>query len=172
MKKNLPAVAKAIADLAADAESEFAARKRVAAWKHPTIDALNLSEALAPLGIPVDTPQMPADVKERIAQACIGVTAVDYCVADSATLVLKTRPDQSRCVSLLPTIHVAVVQLDQILADLNELYLKLEQDLQQGQGLTNCLTLITGPSKTADIEATLVHGVHGPKKLHILIVTG
>ena len=172
MEKDPAAVTKAVVALATDIEPEFGSEKRVAMWRHPLIDAMQLTEALAPHRIRVDTPARRPDVKDRVAKACMGVTSADYCVADSATLVLKTRSDQARSVSLLPTVHVAVIEMNQILADLKELYVMLQKDLQKGDGLTNCLTMITGPSKTADIEATLVHGVHGPKNLHIFVITG
>ena len=78
-----------------------------------------------------------------------------------------------RCPSLLPSIHIAVVRLEQILSNLRELYTLLKWDpAEQSEGLTDCLTLISGPSKTADIEATLVHGAHGPRELHLFVLTG
>ncbi len=93
-------------------------------------------------------------------------------MADTATLVMRTRPGQARAVSLLPSIHVAVIGLDQIIADLKELYALLKWDPQERQeGLTNCMTFISGPSKTADIEATMVHGAHGPREVLVYVIT-
>jgi L-lactate dehydrogenase complex protein LldG len=98
---------------------------------------------------------------------------VDFCLAENATLVLKTRPSQARAVSLVPSIHVAVIRLDQLLSNLGELNAALMRDPgQRPEGLTNCMTLITGPSKTADIELVMVHGAHGPRELHIYVITG
>ena len=86
---------------------------------------------------------------------------------------MKTRPGQPRCVSLLPSIHIAVIRMEQILSNLNELYTLLKWNpIEQAEGITRCMTLITGPSKTADIEATLVHGAHGPRELTIVVLTG
>ena len=66
-----------------------------------------------------------------------------------------------------------MIRLDQILVDLKELYTLLKWDpRQRAEGLTNGPTYITGPSKTADIEATMVHGAHGPREVHIFVVTG
>jgi len=105
--------------------------------------------------------------------AFIGITSADYCIAETATLTMKTRPGQPRCVSLLPSIHVAVVRLDQILWNLKELYLLLKWDsYEQAEGITDCMTFISGPSKTADIEATLVHGAHGPRELYLFVLKG
>ena len=111
-------------------------------------------------------------LREKITHAFIGVTSADFCLADSATLVMKTRPGQARSVSLAPSIHVVVISLEQIIADLNELYAFLKYDtVHQKEGLTRCMTFITGPSKTADIEAIMVHGVHGPREVHLYVIT-
>ena len=86
---------------------------------------------------------------------------------------MRTRPGQARSVSLLPLIHVAVIHRDQIIADLKELYALLKWDPEhQKEGLTNCMTFISGPSKTADIEATMVHGAHGPREVYIFVISG
>ena len=93
-------------------------------------------------------------------------------MADSATMVMRTRSGQARTVSLLPSIHVAVIEFGQIIADLKELYALLKWDPHTcKEGLTNCMTFISGPSKTADIEATMVHGAHGPREVHLFVVT-
>ena len=75
--------------------------------------------------------------------------------------------------SLVPSIHVAVITLDQIIADLIELYalIKWDPDVQK-EGLTNCMTYISGPSKTADVEATMVHGAHGPREVYVYVIAG
>ena len=84
---------------------------------------------------------------------------------------MKTRVGQPRCVSLLPSIHIAVIKLEQILSDLKELYTLLKWDPdEQAEGITDCMTFITGPSKTADIEATLVDGAHGPRELYLFVL--
>jgi len=93
-------------------------------------------------------------------------------VAGSATLVMRTRPDQPRAVSLVPSIHVAVITLDQIIESLEELYFRLNWDpKEQAEGLTNCMTFISGPSKTGDIELVMVHGAHGPRQLIVYVIT-
>jgi L-lactate dehydrogenase complex protein LldG len=86
---------------------------------------------------------------------------------------MKTRPGQPRCVSLLPSMHIAIIRLEQILTNLKELYTLLRWNpTERVEGITRCMTYITGPSKTADIEATLVHGAHGPRELSIIVLTG
>ncbi|MGD9972421.1 MAG: LUD domain-containing protein [Desulfatirhabdiaceae bacterium] len=74
---------------------------------------------------------------------------------------------------LVPSIHVAVIRLEQLLADLKELYALLRWDAgQQAEGLTHHMVMISGPSKTADIELVMVHGAHGPREVHLVVITG
>jgi L-lactate dehydrogenase complex protein LldG len=158
----------------------------VAAWKHPLIASLNLAAALSDQDVSVyftgvEDSQAEDDLsmdtrqklRQQIIDSYIGVTSADFCMADTAALVMRTRPGQARSVSLLPLIHVAVIKRDQIIADLKELYALLKWDPEhQKEGLTNCMTFISGPSKTADIEATMVHGAHGPREVYIFVITG
>jgi L-lactate dehydrogenase complex protein LldG len=65
----------------------------------------------------------------------------------------------------MPTIHLAVVSSDQLMPDL----LSVLSQLNPAK-LNQAITLITGPSRTADIELTLTIGVHGPKELHVVVV--
>ncbi len=169
------AVTAGIAELVRVKEPEWGDKKRVAAWQHPLIESLNLPEALSGQGVPVffaDVQKTAADhLRQNIIDSYIGITSADFCIADSATLVMRTRPGQARTVSLLPSIHIAVIGLNRIIADLKELYALLRWDPQEREeGLTNCMTFISGPSKTADIEATMVHGAHGPREVHVFVI--
>lgn len=169
------AAAVAISKLVREKNPEWGEGKSVIAWQHPLIDRLNLADALAADHIPVHFPEAsPAGdraseaTRARTIESFIGVTAADWCLAETATLAIRCAPGRPRATSLVPSIHVAVISLEQILADLCELYAVLQQD-PIGPG--NCMTLITGPSKTADIELNMVHGAHGPRELHLLVLT-
>ena len=176
--KDLQSAAKDIRRLAVERDPEWGDKKQIAAWNHPLIMALDLPDVLKNTGIPVDFPLQvhPGDREKQrqwIFDAYIGITSADFCLAESATLVLKTRAGQDRSVSLVPSIHIAVIRLEQILGSLKELYYILDNDPEHlEEGLTPCLTFITGPSKTADIEATMVHGAHGPREVQLFVVTG
>ncbi len=183
--KDLPDAAAAVGALAVGTSPEGGELKMVAAWRHPLIDLLDLPAVLGPLGIPVVAAPLPAPgsreveaqrrlgFRRDVAAACVGVTSADCCVADSATLVMKTRPGQPRSVSLVPSVHVAVMREEGVIADLRELYALLGHDpAWRDEGLGNCMTFISGPSKTADIEAQMVHGAHGPRELHLVLVRG
>jgi L-lactate dehydrogenase complex protein LldG len=174
-QKNISGVAALIAELVREKTPEWSNSKSVAAWKHPLLEKLHLPEILSEQNVPVFFTELKDEsdrqtLHERVRDAFIGVTSADFCLAETGTLVMKTRPGLARSVSLLPTIHVAVIGRHQILANLKELYTVLTRDPgEKKEGLTNCMTFITGPSKTADIEATLVHGAHGPREVYIYV---
>lgn len=167
------AAARAIAELAKERGPEWSDSKSIVAWRHPLIDSLNLQERLKEqdisVHVPGTEPDDPALFRFQAKTALIGVTAADYCIAESASLVLKTRPGQPRMVSLLPSIHVAVIFEDQVLESLRECYALVKLDSEK-EGMTCCMTLISGPSKTADIEAVMVHGAHGPREMRIYVI--
>jgi L-lactate dehydrogenase complex protein LldG len=178
------AVGDAIVELALEKPAEWSTAKSIAAWDHPLIKELDLGRRLERQGlaltvVPDGNPTQDAagdepsrrDLRQTLAQALIGVTSADFCLADTATLVMKTRPGCARSVSLLPSIHVAVIRHHQILPDLRTFICLLAADQQRdSDGLSNCLTWISGPSKTADIEATLVLGAHGPREVYLFIL--
>ena len=184
--KDETSVTTAIADLVKNKDPEWGEQKSIAMWQHPLLDRLNLGKALAPLKVPVyrsvldesmagemSAQEARAHLRKRIVSAYMGITSADFCMADTATLVMRTRPGQARSVSLVPSIHVAVIHLDQVIFDLKELYAVLQWDPDaREEGLTNCMTFISGPSKTADVEATMVHGAHGPREVYIYVIDG
>jgi L-lactate utilization protein LutC len=132
------------------------------------IDTLPLESALAALGVEVRLAAWLAEMEARrvFFAAEMGISGVDHVIAETGTLALETRPDQPRAASLLPPVHIAVAHRRQILPDLFDLFVGRWQE----DGLPSCLSLITGPSKTGDIELKLVTGVHGPGELHLVLV--
>ncbi len=184
--KNRAAATGAIAELVADTAPEFGDRKQVVMWQHPLLESLNLSDALAAQNVPLHVTEFKGSfadqdsanrerdqIRKNVIDSYIGITSADFCMAATATLVMRTRPGQARSVSLVPSIHVAIITFDQIIADLKELYALIQWDPEvQKEGLTNCMTFISGPSKTADVEATMVHGAHGPREVYVYVIAG
>jgi L-lactate dehydrogenase complex protein LldG len=178
------AAADAVVDTVAASPTEWGGSRKVCAWDEPLIDSLGLETALGRRDIPLVTTRslFPAAdnslsdeqrglLRREVIDSFVGITAADFCVADTATLVLRTRPGCPRSVSLVPSIHIAVITADRILADFKELYAALRwENAPAPADLTTCMTFISGPSKTADIEATLVHGAHGPKRLCLFVI--
>jgi len=105
------------------------------------------------------------ELRALCATAGIGITSADYALADTGTLVLLSSPREARLISLLPPAHIAVVPRDRILTGLDELFSILPNPAEQ----SSSMVLITGPSRTADIEQILIRGVHGPGQIQILV---
>jgi len=184
--KEEDSVAAAIAELVRSKDPEWSDQKSIVTWQHPLIERLNLSEALADQNVAVHVAEFGnsesdeismenerQQLRQYVIDSYIGITSADYCMADTASLVMRTRPGQGRSVSLVPSIHIGVIYLEQIIRDLKELYalLSFDPDVRQ-EGLTNCMTFISGPSKTADVEATMVHGAHGPREVYVYVIAG
>jgi L-lactate dehydrogenase complex protein LldG len=106
------------------------------------------------------------ELKAACAAADIGITSVDYALAATGTFVMLASHNEARLVSLLPPAHIAIVPRSRILANLDELLSILPRPADQ----TSSMVLITGPSRTADIEQILVRGVHGPGEVYAVIV--
>lgn len=108
-------------------------------------------------------------VRDASFTADIGITGADYAVAETGTLVLRPRRGLSRLVSLAPPRHIAIVEQGQVLPSLDELFLIQRAAFLDGT-LTSSFNLISGPSKTGDIAATIVQGMHGPVEVHMVLV--
>lgn len=114
----------------------------------------------------IDNNEDYAKTLNTIKEVEVGITPADLLVAETCTLVIRNKRPFLRELSLLPPIHIAIIGEDQIIADLYKAVEILKSDIMKGDGIT----LITGPSKTADIELNLVKGVHGPKEVILFIV--
>jgi L-lactate dehydrogenase complex protein LldG len=95
----------------------------------------------------------------------VGITTAQAAIAETGTLVLDSAHERHRLVSLVPPVHIAIVDASTIRATLGETLTML----QNGKELSPAVTFITGPSRTADIELTLTIGVHGPQELYVII---
>ena len=98
----------------------------------------------------------------------VGITYAQAGIAETGTLVLDSSVERNRLVSLVPPVHIAILDAAQIYATLGETLAAL----QSGGELSPAITFITGPSRTADIELTLTVGVHGPQELHVIVNEG
>lgn len=164
---SLTEAANSIAAIARDSRPEFGSSKEIVIHDHPLLQALHLESLLAEVTISTHlTRSHDPEVRQHTVNAFIGITAAAWGIAESATIVQLTRPGQPRSTSLVPSIHIAVLELANLVATLAEAYalIRQEPDLES-------LVLISGPSKTADIEGTMVHGAHGPRAMHLLVIT-
>jgi len=113
----------------------------------------------------LEAPGLSYDVtREAAASAKVGISEMDWALADTGTLVQDATEVEKRLVSTLPPIHVALVGTGQLLPDLAAVLGKIQPSK------AGYLAMITGPSRTADIERVLTIGVHGPLRLIVVFV--
>ena len=102
--------------------------------------------------------------RELAAGAKVGISQVDWVLADTGTLVQDATAIDKRLVSTLPTIHVALIATSGLRPDMPAVLAEVDP------GKANYIAMITGPSRTADIERVLTIGVHGPERLVIVFI--
>ena len=148
--------------------------------RNPLLEHLAIEEALRELGVPAwkwpphPAPELvakPQDYRERCFSAAAGITGVDFALAESGTLVLTSVTEGSQLASLAPPVHIAFYRRDQVVTTLEEVLARLPApgtDASRASGRS--IVLITGTSRTADIEQVLIRGVHGPRELHAVLV--
>lgn len=95
----------------------------------------------------------------------VGVTCAQAGIAETGTLVLDSSRERHRLVSLVPPVHIAILNATQIVETLGEALSTLRLE----KYVSPIVTLVTGPSRTADIELTLAIGVHGPQELIVIL---
>jgi L-lactate dehydrogenase complex protein LldG len=94
------------------------------------------------------------------------ISEASYGLADTGSVVLLSSPSEPRARSLLPPVHVSLLRETRILRGLEELFAAV------GGDLPSALAIVTGPSRSADIEQRLVVGVHGPGEVHVVLLPG
>ncbi|HKJ26715.1 MAG TPA: lactate utilization protein [Anaerolineales bacterium] len=104
-----------------------------------------------------------AEYREACAQADIGLTGADAALAETGTLVLTSGSDRARITSLLPPTHIVFLPKTKLISDL------FAWKAQRPAEFPANLMFISGPSKTGDIEQALVVGVHGPRRLIVIV---
>jgi L-lactate dehydrogenase complex protein LldG len=107
-----------------------------------------------------------AAFREQAARSDIGLTTADLAIASTGSLVLCSNALRPRSVSLLPTMHVALLSTDRIVARMGEAF----DELARRDALSPSLLFITGPSRTSDIENDLTIGVHGPASVVVFVL--
>jgi L-lactate dehydrogenase complex protein LldG len=150
----------------------------ILSW-HPGALGVDVRQSLGREGFSVAVaPDADPDLAQRethrtaAAQAEIGVTGVDWALAETGTLVLVSGRGRPRSTSLLPATHVAVFGRDRLVESLEQVGIMLEAlHAEPARTMSGAvINFITGPSRTADIELTLTRGVHGPKEVHAIFV--
>jgi L-lactate utilization protein LutC len=143
--------------------------RRVLLGRDAILDAVDLRANLDLPGVEwIAADDLGDGWREIYFAADVGISGADYLIAETGTVVLGSRPEAPRSLSLLPPVHIVVAERGQIIPDLFDLFEAVGRD---EDGLPAGLTLITGPSKTGDIELRLVTGVHGPGEVHVVLAS-
>lgn len=97
----------------------------------------------------------------------VGITGAFCAIAETGTLMLLSSPDTPAAVSLLPETHIAILDVSRIVPGMEEAWALLKAE--QGN-MPRAVNFISGPSRTADIEQTIIIGAHGPYRVHVILV--
>jgi L-lactate dehydrogenase complex protein LldG len=103
-------------------------------------------------------------------EADLGITGAEYAIAETGTVALLPGSGLSRLTSLTPPVHLAIVEASTIVETLEELLALRKLAVLRGEDLGSSMNLISGPSRSGDIEQTITIGVHGPKKVHLVVL--
>jgi L-lactate dehydrogenase complex protein LldG len=144
---------------------------------NPLLARLDLAEKLRAWGKAVTV--WPGDAgtagdsgfRDQAFAADVGITGVDFVLAESGTLVLSSATEGAQLASLAPPVHVALYRREQVLGSLEEVLERLPVPRGPDTSMPGrAVVFITGPSRTADIEQILIRGVHGPREVHAILV--
>ena len=124
----------------------------------PRLGALPWSETQ------LDLMQGPSDGHDAV-----GLSHAEGGVAETGTLVLLSGPDNPTTINFLPDTHIVLLRAADIVGDYETVWRRLRETLGPGI-MPRLVNMITGPSRSADIEQTLLLGAHGPRALHIIVV--
>ena len=148
--------------------------------RNPLLARLGLAENLRAWGKTVSiwpedaggaSPVEGPTFRDQAFAAEVGITGVDFILAESGTLVLSSATEGAQLASLAPPLHVALYRREQVLGSLEEVLERLPVPRNPGTPVPGrAVVFITGPSRTADIEQILIRGVHGPREVHAILV--
>ena len=153
--------------------------RRVAVSNHEICRRHRLAQALSDLlpEVSLWTEEGDSDCRSsrrrnsrQLAQADLSITGAEFLIAESGTVLIAST-GSSRQISLLPTAHLVLATPDQICPDLAAVFQRLGTAPEEGR-LPAALTMITGPSRTADIEKVLIKGAHGPVRQLTWVIGG
>jgi L-lactate dehydrogenase complex protein LldG len=144
----------------------------VLTWDESELPVRGLLDALTRVGIKRSNINLSNEITKRKTQTLeldaplVGITGALAGLADTGSLTLLSAPTRSRAASLTPLTHIALLRVRDLYPDMAS-FLTAHPNITQD---SSNLIFITGPSRTADIEFTLVRGVHGPKFIHVILL--
>ncbi len=134
-------------------------------WDVEELEEFGVDEPLGADGVEVAVWRDLEDFREVAARADIGLSTAEWAIAETGSLVLTGGPGMGRTVTLLPPTYVAVIAAEKVLTTVAEAIEKYA-----GSALPANVCFHTGPSRSGDIEMSLVVGMHGPGDVHVVVV--
>jgi L-lactate dehydrogenase complex protein LldG len=107
-------------------------------------------------------------VDEDIQETVVGITSCEYLIARLGSVMVSSRSASGRKMNVFPEVHIVVAYTNQLVPDLKQAFAHISN--KYGRKFPSMITVITGPSRTADIEKTLVMGAHGPRELYLFLI--
>jgi L-lactate dehydrogenase complex protein LldG len=167
----------------AEAERVNATTETLEGWRHVPaavagyLRAHNLPmmvrAATDPALVPwADEPSLSVATGAAEAEDQVSVTSAFAGIAETGTLMLLSGPTSPTSLNFLPADHLVAIARERIVGTYEDAFMLLRAEIGVGLALPRVLNWITGPSRTADIEQTLLLGAHGPRRLHIMVIDG
>lgn len=156
-------VVEAMTKIVADLQQTRLEAKTLALSDNATIERL-----VRQMSLDVDELQIAPSTSD-VFHFDVGITTAQAAIAETGTLVLDGERERHRVVSLVPPVHIAILEAKDIYSTLGQALSAIQAE---GPEVSRLVTFVTGPSRTADIELTLAIGVHGPQELYVVINAG
>ncbi len=131
-------------------------------WKNVFCLEPGIKETLAEAGIPF------VSLEKEFTQMDAGITYCEYLIARLGSIMVSSKQTSGRRLNVFPENHIVIARSSQIVADLKDALKNIKE--KYVDNLPSMISVITGPSRTADIEKTLVMGAHGPRELYVFLI--
>ena len=162
---NLEAVAGKCMVVSSEREAAAAIQEIIGKLKPQTIVVSDSSVVSSLIDqINADVTVLKNTSKNDLFDCNVGITGAQWAIAETGTLVLESEAESNRLTSLIPSVHICLLDAKKIRQTMREVLECVKQSLNPA------VTFITGPSRTSDIELTLAIGVHGPRELHVIVI--
>lgn len=142
---------------------KFTNAKKVVIVDSPLQSAAGINQQLQSMGVTIHTDA--ADIAEHAESADIGISTVEFGIAESGSVCMDGYAFESRLVSMLPPLHIAFMNSKNVVLGITEAFEIISKVYDRGY-----ISFITGPSRTADIERVLTIGVHGPSRFILIAI--
>lgn len=167
-KEKAEAVFASVARVASDAEVPAAIAEHLRSKNLPQVVRRGTDPRLA--GLPFESePQLTVTVGPSDGHDLVGLSQAIAGVAETGTVVLASGPDNPTTLNFLPDHHLVVVRVEDLVGDYETVWTRVREIWGPGR-MPRALNMITGPSRSGDIEQTMLLGAHGPRSLHLIVV--